>query len=134
MRSEGGGVSSRVVNRSPKVSAEVRRSLQPIRDLAEELGCAVFGISHYTKGSAGRDPVERVTGSVAFGAVPRVVFAAAKKREDEGGGRIFVRAKRRQLDFGPTQNWRDTFARCEMRIYEYTRVKLVRSSSREFIT
>ncbi len=55
--------------------------------------CAGLGISHFSKGTAGRDPVERVTGSVAFGAVPRVVFAAAKRRDEDGGGRIFVRAK-----------------------------------------
>ena len=74
-------------------AAEVRRSLQPIRDMAEELGCAVIGISHYTKGTAGRDPVERVTGSVTFGAVPRLVFGAARMPKEDGGGRIFVRAK-----------------------------------------
>lgn len=74
-------------------AAEVRRSLQPIRDMAEEMGCAILGISHYTKGTAGRDPVERVTGSITFGAVPRLVFGAAKMPDEEGGGRIFVRAK-----------------------------------------
>lgn len=74
-------------------NAEVRRGLQPVVDLAQMLRCAVLGISHFTKGSAGRDPVERVTGSLAFGALPRVVMAAAKLPEDNGGGRIFVRAK-----------------------------------------
>lgn len=74
-------------------NARVRRALQPIVDLAEVLGCAVLGISHFSKGTGGRDPVERVTGSVAFGALPRLVFAAAKQPEEEGGRRIFVRAK-----------------------------------------
>jgi putative DNA primase/helicase len=72
---------------------ETRRSLQPLVDLLMAHRCAGLGISHFSKGTAGRDPVERVTGSVAFGAVPRVVFAAAKRREEDGGGRIFVRAK-----------------------------------------
>jgi hypothetical protein len=63
--------------------------------LAERLDCAVLGISHFSKGTSGRDPVERVTGSIAFGALARLVFAAAKMPDDdqEGGGRIFVRSK-----------------------------------------
>lgn len=74
-------------------NAKVRRSLQPVVDLAEAANCAVLGISHFSKGTAGRDPVERVTGSIAFGALPRLIFAAAKLPEEEGGGRIFVRSK-----------------------------------------
>jgi len=74
-------------------NAETRRGLQPVVDLAERLGAAALGVSHFSKGTAGRDPVERVTGSVAFGALPRVIFAAAKRPESDGGGRIFVRTK-----------------------------------------
>ena len=76
-------------------NAEVRRGLQPLVTLAERLDCAVLGISHFSKGTSGRDPVERVTGSIAFGALARLVFAAAKMPDDdqEGGGRIFVRSK-----------------------------------------
>ena len=76
-------------------NAEVRRGLQPLVALAERLDCAVLGISHFSKGTAGRDPVERVTGSIAFGAVARLVFSAAKMPDDdqEGGARIFVRSK-----------------------------------------
>jgi hypothetical protein len=76
-------------------NTETRRSLQPIVDLAQSLNAALLGISHFTKGTAGRDPIERVTGSLAFGAMPRVVFAAAKVKDEESGDeeRIFVRAK-----------------------------------------
>jgi putative DNA primase/helicase len=75
-------------------NSETRRSLQPVVDLAEQLGAAVLGISHYTKGTQGRDPIERVTGSIAFGAVPRIILGAAKmQREDGGLERILVRAK-----------------------------------------
>jgi putative DNA primase/helicase len=76
-------------------NAETRNSLQPIVDFAETVNCAVLGISHFTKGTAGKDPVERVTGSLAFGALPRLVFAAAKTDEtaDVDTPRIFVRAK-----------------------------------------
>lgn len=72
---------------------DVRRGLQPLVNFAHQLGCAVLGISHFSKGTAGRDPVERVTGSIAFGALARVVLATAKLPEADGGGRILVRAK-----------------------------------------
>ena len=74
-------------------NSEVRRALQPLADFAERHQCAVLGISHFSKGTAGRDPLERVTGSLAFGAAARVVIAAAKVPDDEGGGRVMVRAK-----------------------------------------
>jgi putative DNA primase/helicase len=76
-------------------NAEVRRGLQPLVDLAQECGAALIGISHFTKGTSGRDPVERVTGSLAFGALARVVFAVAKRVDEESHEteRIFVRAK-----------------------------------------
>ncbi|QSA98617.1 AAA family ATPase [Methylococcus sp. EFPC2] len=76
-------------------NTEVRRGLQPLVDLGARLRCAVLGISHFTKGTAGRDPVERVTGSIAFGALARVVLAAAKLPDDhpDGPGRIFCRSK-----------------------------------------
>lgn len=63
-------------------NTEVRRSLQPIVDLAGNLGCAVLGISHFTKGTAGKDPLERVTGSLAFGAFARLVWATIKPAKD----------------------------------------------------
>ena len=74
-------------------NVEVRRALQPLVGFASELDAAVFGTSHFTKGTAGRDPVERVTGSVAFGALPRVVMAAARVNEGGAERRIFCRAK-----------------------------------------
>ena len=84
-------------------NTEVRRALQPLVRLATELDAAVLGISHFTKGTAGHDPVERVTRSVAFGALPRVVMAAAKVIEADGERRIFCRAK---SNIGPdTGGW-----------------------------
>jgi len=78
--------------------AEVRRGLKPIVDLAQRLGCAVLGITHFSKGTAGHDPVERVTGSIAFAALARVVLGAVKvkpKPEDDAQNerRLLVRAK-----------------------------------------
>jgi putative DNA primase/helicase len=74
-------------------NAEVRRALQPVVDIGRLLGCCIIGISHFSKGTQGRDPTERVTGSLAFGALARVVLAAAKLSEDDGGGRLLCRTK-----------------------------------------
>lgn len=80
------------VNGDSHKNAEVRRGLQPLVDLAQQTGMAVLGISHFTKGTAGRDPTERVTGSLAFGALARLVMCTAKPAED-GAKRRLVRAK-----------------------------------------
>jgi putative DNA primase/helicase len=74
-------------------NGDVRRDLQPLVELAEYLGCALIGVTHFTKGTAGQDVLERVTGSVAFGALARIVFATGVWRGDTGGRRIVVRAK-----------------------------------------
>jgi putative DNA primase/helicase len=77
--------------------AEVRRSLQPVVTLAQRLNCAVLGITHFSKGTAGRDPVERVTGSIAFAALARLVLVAAKVKTEAGDDteprRVLMRAK-----------------------------------------
>jgi putative DNA primase/helicase len=69
-----------------------REKLQPLVDFGEEMRCAVVGITHFTKGTAGKDPVERVTGSLAFGAVARVVFAATQNKSGDPE-RMFIMAK-----------------------------------------
>jgi hypothetical protein len=69
-----------------------REKLQPLVDFAKGMNCAVIGITHFSKGTAGKDPVERVTGSLAFGAVARVIFAAAKNKSGDPE-RIFIMAK-----------------------------------------
>jgi hypothetical protein len=77
-------------------NGEVRRALQPLVDLAASIGCCVLGITHFSKGTQGSDPVERVTGSIAFGALARIVFACAKSSDDDasdGCDRLFVRSK-----------------------------------------
>lgn len=75
---------------------DVRRGLQPLVDLAQILDCAVLGVTHFSKGSSGRDPLERVMGSQAFGALARVVLVAAKEtssEEDSPPRRFVARAK-----------------------------------------
>lgn len=96
-----GGVTLLIVD--PIVSAvtgdshkntEVRRALQPLVDLAATCGCAVLGITHFAKGGQGSDPTQRVIGSIAFGAVARVVMVAAKVRsEGDQVTRVLARSK-----------------------------------------
>jgi putative DNA primase/helicase len=98
-----GGVTLMIVD--PIVSAvlgdshkngEVRRSLQPLVDLAAKTGAALVGISHLSKGTQGREPTERITGSLAFAALARVVLIAAKlpsENADDPPARIFMRSK-----------------------------------------
>lgn len=89
-------------------NTETRRAMQPLVDLAAKLGCAVLGITHFSKGTQGRDPLERVTGSIAFGALARLVFACAKSADadtaEDGCDRLFVRSK---SNIGPDgHGWR----------------------------
>ena len=74
-------------------NGEVRRALQPIVDFGEKLNCAVLGITHFSKGGQGKDPMERVTGSLAFAALARVVLATGKIDDGDKSKRIFCRAK-----------------------------------------
>lgn len=75
-------------------NAEVRRGLRPVIELAERLGCGLLGITHLTKGTEGRDPTDRVTGSLAFGALARTVLMVAKCRSDGGAvNRVLARSK-----------------------------------------
>jgi len=68
----------------------VRTGLQSVVELAAAHDAAVIGVSHFSKGSRGADPADRVLGSQAFGALARMVLVAA--RDDEGRG-VFARAK-----------------------------------------
>ena len=83
-----------IVSGDSHKNTEVRQSFEPLAQLASDAKCAVVGITHFTKGTKGSNPLERLTGSIAFSAVPRVVMVAAKKNEgSDDAGRIFVRAK-----------------------------------------
>ena len=63
-------------------NGEVRRGLQPLVDLAVANNSALLGITHYTKNTAGKDPLDRVTGSLAFGAQARVVLGTANPTKE----------------------------------------------------
>ncbi len=75
-------------------NAEVRRALQSLVALGEQLKAVILGISHFSKGTMGHDPLERVTGSIAFSALPRVVLVTAKVTDPQGNAqRVLARAK-----------------------------------------
>jgi hypothetical protein len=69
-------------------NAETRRGLQPLVDLTTERNIVLLGITHFTKGTQGKDPIERITGSLAYGAIPRVVLGAAKGESEDGPRRL----------------------------------------------
>jgi putative DNA primase/helicase len=76
-------------------NSETRRALQPLVDLASETGAALIGITHLSKGTRGLDPVERLTGSLAFGALARVVMIAVRTvdKDTAKSERALCRAK-----------------------------------------
>jgi putative DNA primase/helicase len=74
-----------------------REKLQPLVDFAKEFDCAVVGITHFTKGTTGKDPVSRVTGSLAFGALARIVMIATKNKQGEPE-RMLLMAKNNLTD------------------------------------
>ncbi len=81
-------------------NAEVRRGLAPLVDLAVRLDAALLGITHYSKGTGGRDPLERVTGSIAFGALARVVLGTVRMEAEEGQPQKMMMA-RAKSNIGP---------------------------------
>lgn len=82
-----------VVKGNDHMNNGVRDELSPLVELANDLHCAVLGITHFSKGSQGKDPLERVIGSAAYGAVARVVIVAAKVNVGEKTKRIVCIAK-----------------------------------------
>ncbi|MFZ1548630.1 MAG: AAA family ATPase, partial [Candidatus Nitrotoga sp.] len=79
-------------------NSEVRHALDPLIALAEQHNCAILGITHLTKNSSKKDPLDRVAGSMAFGAVARIVMITAKIKgnsstENLSDSCVLVRAK-----------------------------------------
>ncbi len=76
-------------------NTEVRRALQPLVDLGLESEIAILGISHFSKGTQGRNPTERVAGSLAFAAIARIVIVSGQLQAEGGNPpkRIIARSK-----------------------------------------
>jgi len=83
---------SAVTNDSHK-NSEVRRSLQPVVDFGLKRNCAILGITHFSKGGQSKSILDRVTGSLAFGALARIVLAAGEIVGDDTTKRILCRVK-----------------------------------------
>lgn len=82
------------VTKDSNKNSDVRNGLKPIVELASKLNAAVLGITHFSKGTAGKEPLDRVTGSLAFGAVARIVLVTAKEASPPNSKRyILARAK-----------------------------------------
>ncbi|WP_144157625.1 AAA family ATPase [Paraburkholderia sp. BCC1885] len=84
-------------------NSRVRKALDPLVALAERTSCAILGLTHVNKGSKKKDPLDRINGSVAIGALSRIAWVVAR---DESGGEdgtprsVLVRAK---SNLGPVE-------------------------------
>lgn len=75
-----------IVQKDNNSASDVRRSLAPLISLGIRYHAVILGLQHFTKGSKGRDPTERVLGSGAWTQAARIVLAAAPV--DEGDGTV----------------------------------------------
>ena len=73
-------------------NTEVRRSLQPVVDLAERLQCAALGVTHLSKETAGREPLERVTGASPSAPFPVSCLATVRPADQDAPWRL-IRTK-----------------------------------------
>lgn len=73
---------------------DVRRALVPLAQLAAEADLAVIGVLHLRKGATG-EPLDRISGSVAFTAAARsvLVFGQDPGATDDSPDRILAHAK-----------------------------------------
>lgn len=91
-----------VVKGDAHKNSDVRQALAPLLDLGEKHGCAILGITHLNKNSKGKEPLDRINGSLAYGAAARIVLIAAKVKtsdHDAPSAGVLVKAK---SNLGPT--------------------------------
>lgn len=85
--------------------AAVRSALAPLAALAQEQHVCVLVVGHLNKASAGK-LLDRLNGSIAFGAAPRSVLAFARDPDDpegeQGNRRVIVHAKSNHGRYAPT--------------------------------
>src|SRR5262245_4625073 len=73
-------------------ATDVRSILTPLKDMAEELHVAVIGIAHFNKKDDVKSARLRVSGSIAYVAAARHVYAVLDDPEDKNS-KLFVKAK-----------------------------------------
>src|SRR6266702_4413487 len=84
-------VASSISSPAQRGSASQRWSMISwLRLPAAACGAALIGITHFSKGTDGKNPVDRVNGSLAFGAIARIVLCAGA--DEDGQQRRLVRA------------------------------------------
>ena len=98
-----------IVQKDNNSVSDVRRALYPLQKMAEKHNCVILGIQHFNKGSKGKDPVERITGSGAWSQAPRIILATAPINTGDG-------ADPTDYVFACTK----TFAKKQHGGYEYT--------------
>jgi hypothetical protein len=75
---------TQLVTKNGNSNTDVRKALEPLIDLAEKHGFAILGVAHLAKGSQKRSPLERVAGSLAFGALSRIVHLTVRGESEDG--------------------------------------------------
>lgn len=68
--------------------AAVRRVLDPVAAMAEELSVGILWLLHLNKGAA-QNLLYRTSGSIGYVAVARLVFGVVPESESEGARRVF---------------------------------------------
>ncbi len=83
-----------MVTRDSHNNVETRIGLQPFADLCASRCACGLGVHHFTKNTSGGDPIDRISGSLAFGALPRCAWIAAKDLNvGKDARRVLIRAK-----------------------------------------
>ena len=68
--------------------------MQPLLDIAARVNACILGVHHFSKSTQGKDPLERISGSLAYGATARTAMAAVKSQgKDAEAPRMLLRAK-----------------------------------------
>jgi RecA-family ATPase len=87
-------------------NVETRVGLQPFADLFAKIGACGLGVHHLTKNTAGGDPLDRISGSLACGALARCVLVATRDINADGPPvRTRARAKARKRVIAPSSAW-----------------------------
>ena len=77
---------------NPNQDADLRSALEPLGKLADETGCAIFGLAHFNK-ATGTDVLSRIMGGRAFSAVSRAAIAFARDTGADDGSCVISQVK-----------------------------------------
>ncbi len=81
-------------------SSDVRNAINWLKPLAEKNHCAILGITHFTKGTANSPIIERVTGSIAFAAMARIVLSCGQSNDTDTSMLLIAKSNIGQNDIG----------------------------------